>query len=435
MASEFLGAKPTLQRVLVSQYPILLIDESQDTNRYLMDALLAVEKGHRGHFCLGLFGDTMQRIYSDGKADLESAIPASWAHPAKLMNHRCPKRVVRLINRIRADVDDQIQRARSDSTEGFVRLFLPRAGEQDKFKIEAHAALRMSEVTGDQDWQEQQGFKTLILEHHMAAKRLGFEAFFNPLYAFDRIRTSLLEGSNAGVRFFAKDVLPLVRALQRGDKFAVASIVRSRSPLLEKAAFATSNDQVAQLNKAKSATDHLLDLWSTGREPSIREVLIAVATSKLFIPPEVLQPFSEPDLESVVKNDDNETPDDGESGAWREALDAKFSEVSSYDRYIGGMSPFDTQQGVKGLEFPRVLVVLNDTEARGFLFKYEKLLSGASDSQGDQAAIDRARRLLYVACSRAESSLAIVAYTEDPARTKETAVRRGWFEAEEIEFL
>ncbi|WP_234825436.1 hypothetical protein, partial [Agrobacterium pusense] len=62
-----------------------------------MDALLDVEAGHREAFCLGLFGDTMQRIYADGKERLAEAIPQAWARPRKRMNHRCPTRVITLI--------------------------------------------------------------------------------------------------------------------------------------------------------------------------------------------------------------------------------------------------------------------------------------------------------------------------------------------------
>jgi len=46
----------------------LLIDESQDTNKTLMEALLVVQSQQKKKFLLGLFGDTMQRIYADGKA-------------------------------------------------------------------------------------------------------------------------------------------------------------------------------------------------------------------------------------------------------------------------------------------------------------------------------------------------------------------------------
>jgi UvrD-like helicase C-terminal domain len=84
----------------------------------------------------------------------------------------------------------------------------------------------------------------------------------------------------------------------------------------------------------------------------------------------------------------------------------------------------DTHQGVKGLEFDRVLIVLDDCEARGFPFPYEKLFGAKplSDqdrknaAEGAETGIDRTRRLLYVTCTRAKKSQALVAYSESPTR-------------------
>ena len=88
--SEFLTTKSTYQQLLIARYPVLLIDESQDSNRLFMDAVLHVQAKHRAAFCVGLFGDPMQRIYGDGKIGLADAIPEDWARPEKRMNHPLP---------------------------------------------------------------------------------------------------------------------------------------------------------------------------------------------------------------------------------------------------------------------------------------------------------------------------------------------------------
>ena len=113
VAADFLTNKPLMQRILIRKYPVLLIDESQDTQKDLVDAFFTVQSAHSGEFCLALFGDTMQRIYSDGKTGLDEAVPDEWAKPAITVNHRCPKRIVRLINTIRAGM----QMVRSKSQE------------------------------------------------------------------------------------------------------------------------------------------------------------------------------------------------------------------------------------------------------------------------------------------------------------------------------
>ena len=71
----------------------------------------------------------MQRIYGHGKPALGEELPDDWARPAKQMNHRCPRRVIDFINRLRADADGQAQRGRADKEEGVIRLFIARGEE------------------------------------------------------------------------------------------------------------------------------------------------------------------------------------------------------------------------------------------------------------------------------------------------------------------
>lgn len=455
MAADFLKRKTLLQNVLVSKFPIIFIDESQDTNKDLMDAFLAVQQVHKDRFCLGLFGDTMQRIYADGKVGLEKAIPADWATPVKKLNYRCPQRVIQLINRVRLDADGQTQQGCSDTTQGFVRLFILPNSMMAVTDVEEQFATKMAEVTGDPGWYNGK-FKTLILEHHMAARRLGFDAMFAPLYEVGRLRTSLLDGSLSSLRLFSEEVLPIVDAYRSGNAFRVAEIARKHSPLLrpDTLAMAGSN-QLIQLQKTKAAVVKLSKLWENDAHPSFQQVLDTLAETQLFVIPESLAIFvSQADMNAIVekpaegKEDDDEVDDeprdvDIELDRWRAFLATPFDQIKAYAEYVAGTSPFGTHQGVKGLEFPRVKVVVSDEEARGFLFSYEKLFGAKAKSAadirneeaGDETTIDRTRRLFYVTCSRAMESLAIVAYSEQPDAVRERVVGEGWFTADEVEVL
>jgi DNA helicase-2/ATP-dependent DNA helicase PcrA len=453
MTADFLSTKPGLRRLLVTRFPILLIDESQDTSRRLMEALLDVEACYSDAFCLGLFGDTMQRIYADGKERLAQAIPQTWAKPRKRMNHRCPTRVIRLINKIRRDEDGEEheeQQPRSDAEEGVVRLFVVSQAIADKSAVEATAAARMAEITGDQSWEEGvEAIKTLALEHLMSARRFGFEQFFEPLYAVERIRTSFLQGTGAGIGLFTREILPLVEALRARDRFAVAAVARRTSPLLDRKALEAAGDkQVEILSKVKAACDGLLSLVNADKKPTARSVLCYVAEANLFAIPEVLVPFSAADAivaeEAIGAGDRGEEVDvKSELGAWRLALEAPFDQIERYDRYVRGVSQFDTHQGVKGREFPRVMVVVSDDEARGFMFAYDKLFKTkpktktdiANETAGKETTIDRTRRLFYVTCSRAEQSLAVVYYTAEPTMARDAMIRQEWFEPGEIELI
>jgi DNA helicase II / ATP-dependent DNA helicase PcrA len=454
ITANFLTSKIVLQNVLISRFPILFIDESQDTNKHLMDAFLEVQRNHEENFCLGLFGDMMQRIYSDGKVGLTEAIPVNWATPEKRMNHRCPLRVIRLINRIRRDVDGQEQIGRTDKEEGVVRLFILSNAMMNISGVEVAIASRMAEISGDQKWASGlEEYKTLILEHHMAARRLGFDAMFAPIYKIDRLRTSLIDGDLPGLRLFSNDVLPVIEAARIQDQFAVAEVVRSRSPLLsEKTLAALGIGQLEQLKKAKIAVDDLLRLWVADMAPTFQDVLTCLANTKLFAIPESLQSFTSdgalrPPEPSALRHEEFEEVDltaaEKELAAWREFLATPFDQIKSYAKYVAGNSPFGTHQGVKGLEFPRVMVITSDDEARGFLFSYDKLFGAKAKSASDlknegagqETTIDRTRRLFYVTCSRAEKSLAIVAYSEHPEAVKQQVLKELWFDEAEVTVL
>lgn len=443
ICASFLSEKPLMQRILINQYPFLLIDESQDTNKSLIDALMAVEAVHRARFCLGIFGDTMQRIYNDGKDRIEKELPDAWGKPEKKLNHRCPKRIVRLINRIRSEVDDHAQEPRSDRAEGYVRFFILPDDTADKPAAEEAVSAYMARVAADGDWKNREKCKILTLEHHMAAKRMGFQNIFDPLYSVDDIKTSLLDGTFPATRFFTQNVLPLVTAQQQADNFAAAKIVREFSPLLSKPTLKASPDPRAQLQKAKGAVESLMSLW-TDEEPTCGAVLENVATSELFAIPDSLKPLLALKQKPVSvdetggEQDADRLPD--EIKALERFLEAPFSQVRPYARYVSNEAPFDTHQGVKGLEFERVMVLMDDSEARGFMFGYEKLFGAKertttdlkNENEGKETSLDRTRRLFYVTCSRARSSLALVAYSADPEAVRSHLVKNGWFGREEI---
>ena len=127
--------------------------------------------------------------------------------------------------------------------------------------------------------------------------------------------------------------------------------------------------------------------------------------------------------------------------AWDTFLLTPFDQIEQYANYVADKAGFSTHQGVKGLEFPRVMVIIDDTEARGFSFNYEKLFGVKektktdleNEQEGKDTGIDRTRRLFYVTCSRAKDSLAIVAYSENPQKVRDYVLRQGWFEKDEIE--
>ena len=441
MSAAFLPHPPLLD-VMADRHPVLLIDESQDTNGALMDAFLKAQAAIPGRFCLGLLGDTMQRIYSDGKPGLDEAIPPDWAKPEKRINRRCPIRVVELINNIRAGADDHLQIPTPEAAQGAVRMFCTRQAPGQDFSLEDQIAEQMAEITGDAQWATgRNGRKTLILEHKMAARRMGFEGVFAPLYAVAHLNTALMDGTLPILKVFFDGVAPIVAAA-RSDDFTLMEAVRLRSPLLDpKYLEAAGNNQLELLESVGVATHALYEMLKDNN-PLIEEVAQILQSSGLLALPDRLVAAM---AQGATADPAPETSDREalEIHAYRVVLGRRYSEMAAFAGYANGLSPYGTHQGVKGLEFPRVMVILNDEEAGGFLFSYEKLLgitpASATDmkneNEGKDTSLSRTRRLLYVTCSRAEESLAIVVYSSQPEAARDRVIDAGWLTAEEVVVL
>lgn len=454
ITSRFIVEKPSMKAILAQRYPIMLIDEVQDTNKYLLDALLSLEDARQGHFALGLFGDTMQRIYFDGKAKLMEAIPERWERPVKRMNHRSPKRIIQLANKLRASVDGHEQVAPSNSSEGIVRLFLAPSTTPDKKNVEARIRRKMAEISKDEEWDPAVGrVKALTLEHHMAASRMGFFELFSTLDKDPKSSTGLRTGDLAGLRLFTELVAPIVNAPTRSDPFRIMSLLRNASPLLNKERIARASKNSADpLSELREAVRIVQSLDVESAATTFLDVLQAVSLTGLFEIPSILKPYVQNDafteIEQEDASQDDEETDDPEQPkltkqleSWRRFLETPYKQIQPYIEYVSGEGEFGTHQGVKGLEFDRVLVIMDDSASRGFQFSYGKLFGIESSSKrsvtnSDELADDtsaQTRRLMYVTCTRARKSLALVAYTNSPEKLRASVTADGWFAPEEIE--
>jgi DNA helicase-2/ATP-dependent DNA helicase PcrA len=85
------------------------------------------------------------------------------------------------------------------------------------------------------------------------------------------------------------------------------------------------------------------------------------------------------------------------------------------------------------------MVVMDDADAGGNLFAYDRLFGaplGDTDienvSANKETSIDRTTRLLYVTCSRAEESLALVLWARNPQQALAFARAGDWFREGEV---
>ncbi|NYS42318.1 hypothetical protein F2S88_23470, partial [Pseudomonas syringae pv. actinidiae] len=200
----------------------------------------------------------------------------------------------------------------------------------------------------------------------------------------------------------------------------------------------SGSDQALTIAQAGRGTEGLLELFADA-DPLISDVVRVLAHTHLLDLSDRLRVAFE------MGATDEDFPDTGdrealEVHAYRLLIGAPFSQLTAYAKYCSELSPYGTHQGVKGLEFPRVMVIIDDKEAAGFLWNYEKALGVVPPSTGDiqkeaageDNALTRTRRLLYVTCSRAQESLAIVFYTADAEGALASIVKAGWLHEHEI---
>ena len=440
MVPQLIAERPLMRSLLAQQYPFLFVDESQDTTENVVEALKAVDQELGGRFCLGFFGDPMQRIYPTGIG----AIPAGadWVSITKPENFRCPASVLSVANAIRRDGDGLVQtRGRMTGPEdarvsvlGSAHVFvLPIDERRDQriTQVRAWAAKNNS----DPAWLGDAGddaVKLLVIVHRMAANRLGFGDLYAALNdkAPDKFKNGFLDGSAWPVRPFDRFVLPLVEAARKGKEFDAIQVLRKQSPLMARDNL-SGVDVAKRLAELRDITNTLQQMMEPGSGKTNADVLQTLHKTKIFtLDPRILSYLNLP-LPSEIQGAENaetEREDDGEEltkevAAMDAFLSCPASQFLGYFQYVHDESPFSTQQGIKGAEFDRVLVVLDDDEGTHVQFSYDKYLGlkppsdrdAANLREGKETAVERTRRLFYVCCTRAMKDLVVVLFTNDVA--------------------
>lgn len=450
--------KPTLQTILKDRHPIILIDESQDTMKGVLDALIGLSEQKEGDLTLGLLGDHRQRIYPDGHADLPSIVPQNWATPQLQMNHRSQRRIVTLINRIwEAELEGRTQPAngveqhfRTEKTGGMVRLFVgdTARSSEDKVLGEHWCAIRMHEASGAAAWNQGQ-YQLLALEHKLVATRGSFLEAYEAMVLLDpNAAAPSGSGDNKGpsaVQVILNELSQLEACVGIDgtvNEFKVTEIFR-RYGCLDN----MPEDNAARVNRADEMLKAINAFATSCANPksTVADVLVPVLSANLF---EIDHRLSEAYADKsppppLPKRGEEESKQARMRRGWCALFASPWNQLTRYRSYLAGLSDLATHQVVKGSEFMHVMVVMDDALAGGSLISYDKIFGGMKLSKrdkenvemGKETTIDRTLRLLYVTCSRAEESLALVLWSSDPIAALAQIKKSEWFAEEEIQVI
>ena len=455
-----IAERPLFRTLLARQFPFVFVDESQDTTTEVVEALKTVEREPGVTLCLGFFGDPMQRIYATGTGQVEAE--PTWADIPKPENFRCSTRVMNLANAIRRDGDDLVQvsgkRLGPDgivpTPEGSAHLFiLPADDTRDANLIRVRDWMAVH--TGDDHWRPSDDghpwVKLLVIVHQMAARRLGFGALYSALNskAPSAFKDGFLDGSAWPISPCVKFLIPIAIAHINGRHLEVMRLIRVYSLLLDKESLAEASVE-ERLKTLGELVASIAAGIAGNSGVTIGDLLKQVHASELLILDPRLVSYLDPSAavavqpEPEVGDEDGDDVQEDESEKEMVCMDAFLacpaSQLFPYHTYISERSPFWTQQGIKGAEFDRVLVVLDDAESSHFQFSYEKYLGlkELSDNDrkhidaGEETTVDRTRRLFYVSCTRALKDLAVVLFTVDPEGAEAHIRQLDLFEGDSI---
>ncbi len=427
ISSELFRNYPLLGKIFADSFDYVFIDEFQDTNPLILDMFINLSK--TSNLTVGLFGDSMQAIYSNGIGHVEEYLKnGSVFKVPKEDNFRCSYEVVDIINKLR--IDDLVQKValksdeKSSDRKGKVVFYYksceskPHAQskreEKDNYlKIVEESVDKINSI---EDW------KILLLTNKSIANKLKFRRLF------DIFSDLTLEPVDEIVEMFDRvNLSSLLKACyfyNKNEYHSLYDVLRSNGFYLK-----TSTDKT----KLKNAIDSLL---SSGR--TVFDALKFAHENKILTdsgPWENYLSYQNGKLDELAKDQEYQEfkakfNEGGNTFAKYKKIvvditepeykklyyklsrekfilniksqDFLFEEAYNFFCYIHEENQYITMHKTKGASIENVLVVLEEffwTE-----YNFECLYK---DVKSSDKVINFSRKLAYVAASRTKTNLCL----------------------------
>lgn len=364
---------PKIGQLVADRFPIVFVDEYQDTNPKTISLLLDhLAASAAGRIVVGLFGDHMQKIYNSGVGEVH--------HPSlekiqKTENYRCPMAVISVLNNLRPELQ---QTPGHGNAIGEARFFSSNGDSSDTFrKVWQHLL---------SDGWEEESSKILMLTRKGIASQQAWDRLLGVYQARSSFGPdNLINRDNEFGDLFASIELMCVSYLSGASGKFLDLYAASGTPIerhSQKSAVARS---IGKLNELRTNS-------------SIGEVLDYIFTERILQKPKRLL-----SLEQSLGNPVDEAKAEKDR-IFLSALRAlPYAQVVAFERYLNNETAFSTKHGVKGEQYENVLVVIDD--ALWNQYKFESVLAGDKAKSQYQRSLN----LLYVACSRPTHKLAVLA--------------------------
>ncbi|MET9450990.1 UvrD-helicase domain-containing protein [Streptomyces cinerochromogenes] len=396
--------------LVADRFPIIFIDEYQDTPAGLAEAMLSGVKDAPAGSTHGFFGDHWQQIY-DGTCGSIDHLPVTSIQ--KNANWRSSSAVVHLLNEMRPELP---QAPVADAKPGTVLVYHtnhwvgPRGTHSKKGQIPD------SVLTQTLKWVEEDALrrygsgqgerpKILMLTHSSIASELGFGGVDR---AF-RYNEDYVRKRDEVVAFLLDAFEPACEHFQNKQYGPMFEILKRSRPRMQKRSDKTG--WVALFTAFESARTN----------GTVGDVLDLILAQNYFAPPQAVydrQRKWERALKEQDSTQNTELPRRlAEYGKFRSV---RYREVMALRQYVEENTPFSTQHGVKGAEYPTVLAVFGGWT----LYNFPRMLADFPNRKSldgdDLKRFQRSRNLFYVASSRARENLIALFTTELPKDALQT---------------
>ena len=374
------------RRVFADKYPLILIDEYQDSYKPIIDRFIDffIAKDIGPQF--GFFGDAWQTIYQSNKACGE--IEHNKIEVIKKgSNFRSAPRIVQLLNDIRPELP---QKSAIDEFDGKVLVitcddFSGARRTERNFKNELPAEelrVRLNNIREkiETSTPADEDLKVLMITHKVLASQQGYEQLL------DILDDGLRNKEDPFLIFFADTVEPIYHALDTSDtQLLFDTLGVKRYPITQK----------SEKVKWKSLYDQLTEI----RTQKAVDVLETIIHSQLIpIPPKV-------DGWYRLYKDSPETMYASETTI-QQFLHLDYAQFIAVRDFLYPDAQFSTEHGVKGEEYDNVIFVISKGWNQYQFETYAPMITGHSSiPKGKEASYERNRNLFYVCCSRPKKRL------------------------------
>lgn len=369
------------RRIFASKYPLILIDEYQDSFKIIIDKFkdYFISLGKFPQF--GFFGDSWQTIYQSnnpcGLIDDSNIIEIK-----KISNFRSAPNIVNLLNKIRPDLP---QISAIDGSLGEIVVvhnndFCGERRSEKNFKGDLPVdELKKRIKTIENIFYSSGTNKTLMITHRILSEQQGYEDILKS------VGDKFKEKDEDILLFVAEIGEPLYTALNNKDI---------------KLLFQVLGVKHYPINK-KSEKQQWLDLYSKlslARKERIIDVISCIIESKLVPVPDKIH--------SYYKLYKEGGDIDYLKTTLKAYLNIKYSQFIAAVDFFLPEAQYSTSHGVKGEEYDNIIFVIG----RGWNnYQFDKFMpmSNTEISPEYKEAFIRNRNLFYVCCSRPKNKLLI----------------------------